>query len=47
MDAAALTCRELGAVAFLDIASYGIEPEREMREAIAGLIDGGKTNGQS
>jgi DNA-binding NtrC family response regulator len=39
MEAAALTCRELGAAAFLDIADYQVEPEREMRTAIDGLLD--------
>jgi len=46
-EAAALTCRELGAVAFLDIANYGIEPERELRQAIEGFINSGKKNGPS
>lgn len=31
---AAFTCRVLGAEAFLDIADYTHDPEREMREAI-------------
>lgn len=31
---AALTCRALGAAAFLDIADYQVDPEREMRDAI-------------
>ena len=39
LEAAALTCRELGATAFLDIADYQVEPEREMRYAIDGLLD--------
>jgi CheY-like chemotaxis protein len=39
LDAAAFTCRELGAAAFLDIADYQVEPEREMRSAIDGLLD--------
>jgi len=39
LEAAALTCRELGAAAFLDIADYQVEPEREMRNAIDGLLD--------
>ena len=34
LKSAAFTCRELGAAAFLDIASYNVEPERELREAI-------------
>jgi CheY-like chemotaxis protein len=37
--AAAFTCRELGAAAFLDIAGYQVHPEREMREAIDRLLD--------
>ena len=36
--AAAFTCRELGAEAFLDIADYREEPEREMREAIERIL---------
>ncbi len=39
LEAAALTCRELGAAAFLDIADYQMEPEQEMRNAIDGLLD--------
>jgi CheY-like chemotaxis protein len=39
LEAAALTCRELGAAAFLDIADYQMEPDREMRNAIDGLLD--------
>jgi hypothetical protein len=39
LEAAALTCRELGAAAFLDIADYQVEPEREMRNAIDGLLE--------
>jgi DNA-binding NtrC family response regulator len=31
---AAFTCGTLGAEAFLDIADYQVDPEREMREAI-------------
>jgi CheY-like chemotaxis protein len=38
LKAAALTCQELGAAAFLDIASYDIAPEHEMRNAIERLI---------
>jgi len=34
LEAAALTCRMLGADAFLDIADYPGDPEREMRSAI-------------
>jgi len=40
LDAAAFTCRELGAAAFLDIAHFRVEPEREMREAIEEFLDG-------
>ena len=39
LEAAVFTCRELGAVAFLDIADYQVDPEREMREAIERLLD--------
>jgi len=39
LGAAALTCRELGAAAFLDIANYAKDPEREMRDAIEGFLD--------
>ena len=39
LEAAAFTCRELGAAAFLDIAAYQVEPEREMRHAIEGFLD--------
>jgi CheY-like chemotaxis protein len=46
-EAAAFTCRELGAAAFLDIANYGIEPERELRQAIEGLLGAGKATGRS
>ena len=35
----AFTCGTLGAAAFLDIADYKVEPEREMREAIDRLLD--------
>ena len=35
---AAFTCGTLGAAAFLDIADYQVDPEREMREAIEGLL---------
>ena len=35
----AFTCGTLGAAAFLDIADYKVEPEREMREAIERLLD--------
>jgi CheY-like chemotaxis protein len=36
---AAITCRDLGAAAFLDIADYTNHPEREMREAIERVLD--------
>jgi CheY-like chemotaxis protein len=39
LRAAALTCRELGAQAFLDIADYSVDPQREMRDAIERLLD--------
>ncbi len=35
---AAFTCGALGAEAFLDIADYRADPEREMREAIERLL---------
>lgn len=38
LKSAAFTCGALGAAAFLDIADYQVEPEREMREAVEGLI---------
>lgn len=37
--ATALTCRTLGAAAFLDIANYEVDPEREMRDAIERFLD--------
>ena len=39
LKAAELTCRELGAAAFLDIASYDVAPEQEMRDAIERLLE--------
>jgi CheY-like chemotaxis protein len=39
LEAAAFTCRALGAEAFLDIADYQVDPEREMRGAIERLLD--------
>jgi hypothetical protein len=36
---AAFTCGALGAEAFLDIADYRVDPERQMREAIERLLD--------
>ena len=38
LAAAALTSRELGAAAFLDITSYRFDPEREMRDAVERLL---------
>jgi hypothetical protein len=38
-EAAAFTCRALGAAAFLDIADYQVDPEREMRDAVERLLD--------
>ena len=40
LKSAAFTCGELGAAAFLDIADYQMDPEREMRDAIEGLLVG-------
>ena len=39
LEAAVFTCRELGAAAFLDIADYEVDPERQMRDAIERLLD--------
>lgn len=39
LEAAAFTCRTLGAEAFLDIAGYQVDPEREMRDAIERVLD--------
>ena len=39
LKAAVFTCRELGAAAFLDIVDYQVDPEREMRDAVEGLLD--------
>jgi hypothetical protein len=39
LEAAAVTCRALGAEAFLDIANYQADPEREMGDAIERLLD--------
>jgi CheY-like chemotaxis protein len=39
VEAAAVTCRELGAAAFLDIADYEVEPEREMGDAIERFLE--------
>jgi hypothetical protein len=38
LAAAALTCRELGGDAFLDISDYEVDPEREMRRAMERLL---------
>jgi CheY-like chemotaxis protein len=38
LRAAAMTCGTLGAEAFLDIVDYQVDPEREMRQAIEGLL---------
>jgi CheY-like chemotaxis protein len=38
LESAAFTSRELGAEAFLDIAVYQVDPEREMRAAIERLV---------
>jgi CheY-like chemotaxis protein len=38
LKAAALTCLALGAAAFLDIADYQVDPEREMRDEIESLL---------
>jgi CheY-like chemotaxis protein len=38
VKAAALTCRTLGGDAFLDIGSFHVNPEREMRSAIEGVL---------
>ena len=39
LKAAAFTCRALGAAAFLDIADYQVDPERELGDAIERLLD--------
>src|SRR5205823_3293486 len=39
LEAAAFSCRALGAEAFLDIADYRVDPEREMGDAIQRLLD--------
>jgi hypothetical protein len=38
VEAAAFTCRTLGAEAFLDIADYQVDPERGMRDAVERLL---------
>jgi CheY-like chemotaxis protein len=40
VKAAAFTCEALGAAAFLDIADYHLDPERELRGAIEALLAG-------
>ena len=39
LEATAFTCRELGAVAFLDAANYHVDPQRELRGAIEQFLD--------
>jgi CheY-like chemotaxis protein len=39
-EGVAFTCRALGAVAYLDVADYGADPDREMRAAIERVLDG-------
>ena len=39
LQAVAFTCQALGAVAFLNIADYPVNPEREMRAASEQLLD--------
>jgi hypothetical protein len=39
LERVALTCQTLGAAAFLNIADYQVDPEREMRDAIDRLLD--------
>jgi hypothetical protein len=39
LEAIAFTCRELGAVAFLDIADYQVDPERELGDEIEQLLE--------
>ena len=39
LEGVAFTCRALGADAFLDIADYLVDPEREMGDAIQRLLD--------
>src|SRR4051812_30424451 len=38
LEAVAFTCRELGAVAFLDLADFKKSPQRELRQAIERLL---------
>jgi CheY-like chemotaxis protein len=45
LKAAALTCQTLGAEAFLNIADYQVDPEREMRDAIERVLNSGGTSG--
>jgi hypothetical protein len=39
LQTAVFTCQTLGGAAFLDIADYLVDPEREMREAIERILD--------
>ena len=39
LEAAAITCQALDAEAFLDIANYEVDPERELRSAIEAFLD--------
>ncbi len=39
LEAAAVTCRALGAEAFLDVADYHVDSERELQAAIEELLD--------
>ena len=39
LEGVAFTCLTLGAVAFLNVADYQVDPEREMRDVIEQLLD--------
>jgi hypothetical protein len=39
LEGVAFTCQAWGAVAFLNVADYQVDPEREMRDAIEPLLD--------
>ncbi len=39
LEGVAFTCQTLGAVAFLNVADYQVDPEQEMRDAIERLLD--------
>ena len=39
LEGVTLACQVLGAVAFLNITGYQVDPEREMRDAIAQFLD--------